>query len=465
MTAFASRLYFAAPVWMQDLMISTYGLHLRRLRYGKVQRETLAGLRISQWLSGDQLEAHQLGELNRVIELARWTVPLYESRGLQDRPLQALDDIRRLPLLTKQELQQPASTVVSRQYRGARLQEVHTGGTTGKPLTIYCDRATLHRNYAFFARFREWAGIGPGARVATFAGRTLVSPTQAEPPFWRRNAAANTLLFSSYHISPRTVESYIGALERFRPELIDSYPSSLEPIARHILSRGGSSVRPIAIVTSSETLTPTVRELIEQAFGCRVFDHYGAAEMAALVTQCDAGSYHVNPEFGIVEVLRNGEPARAGESGELVATGFINPVMPLIRYVTGDSAIQGGEPCRCGRAFPTLLAIEGRRDDVLITPDGRRIGRLDPIFKAVSSLHETRIVQDTTDHVRVEMVLQAALAPGEEASLRRELGNRLGPSMRVDLVRVDQIPRTARGKLRAVVNEVMAGTGSTAPRE
>jgi phenylacetate-CoA ligase len=197
-----------------------------------------------------------------------------------------------------------------------------------------------------------------------------------------------------------------------------------------------------------------VRELIEQAFQAKVFDHYGAAEMAALVTQCEAGSYHVNPEFGIVEILRDGEPVAPGESGDLVATGFINPVMPLIRYGTGDTAIQGDGGCPCGRAFPTLLGIEGRRDDVLITPEGRRIGRLDPIFKSVTSLHETRIVQDAADHVRVEMVLHADLAPVEEASLRRELGNRLGPSIKVDLVRVSHLPRTARGKLRAVVNEM-----------
>jgi phenylacetate-CoA ligase len=454
MTSIATRAYFAAPVWLQNVMISAYGLRLRRLRYGRVQREALAALCTSQWLPREELQALQLRELNRVIALARETVPLYAGRGLPDRPLSRLEEIRRLPLLTKEELQQPAAMITSSRSRGVRLEEVHTGGTTGKPLTIYCDRGTLQRNYAFFARFREWAGVQPDARVATFAGRTLVPPTQESPPYWRRNAAANSLLFSSYHISPRTVEAYVKALEAFRPALIDSYPSSLEPIARHILNRGGTSHRPAAIITSSETLIPEVRELIERAFSTRIFDHYGAAEMAALVTQCEAGSYHVNSEFGIIEVLRDGQPVGPGESGDLVATGFINPVMPLIRYATGDTAVQGDGTCRCGRALPTLLGLEGRRDDVLITPDGRRIGRLDPIFKAVSSLHETRIVQDAPDHVRVEMVLHDDLPAEDAASLRRELANRLGPLMRVDLVRVSQLPRTARGKLRSVVNEV-----------
>ena len=108
-------------------------------------------------------------------------------------------------------------------------------------------------------------------------------------------------------------------------------------------------------------------------------------------------------------------------------------------------------------------AIEGRRDDVLVTPDGRLIGRLDPIFKKVSSLWETRIIQDRPDHVRVELVVTGdGLGPDEEASLTRELALRLGPAMHIDLVRVPRIPRTQAGKFRAVINLVAAQGEATA---
>jgi phenylacetate-CoA ligase len=140
--------------------------------------------------------------------------------------------------------------------------------------------------------------------------------------------------------------------------------------------------------------------------------------------------------------------------GEIVATGFINPVMPFVRYATGDFAVRGGSSCRCGRGFPILARIVGRMDDVLVTPEGRMVGRLDPVFKAVSSITETRIVQDEVDHVRAEWVGDRMLTDGEAASLRAELRSRLGPSMRIDLVRVPRIARTAGGKFRSVVNLV-----------
>jgi phenylacetate-CoA ligase len=379
-------------------------------------------------------------------------VPFYRARALGERTFTSLDRLRDYPILTKDDVKAAGRALVSQRTSGS-LVEIHTGGTTGKPLTIFCDRHTLQLSYAFFGRLREWAGIPNRGRVATFAGRRVV-PAAAGAPFWRHNLSARTLLFSSYHISPATVDQYLEALGRFKPDLIDSYPSSLHPLATRMLERNVSSIRPRGIVTSSETLFAEVRRDLEAAFGCRVTDYYGAAEMAAFVGQCEKGRYHVNPEYGVVEVLRDGEPVRPGESGEIVATGFINPVMPLIRYATGDLAVMAEPGCECGRHFPVLDRVEGRMDDVIVTPDGRRVGRLDPIFKAVSSLFETQIVQDRPDHVRVEVVVRGPFPQSEERVLLEELRARLGNRMTIDIERVSVIERTGRGKLRTVVNLV-----------
>ena len=462
----AMDLYHRAPVWVQNLALSAYGMRLRFLRYGREGRALGQWLRDSQWWSAERLAAYQRETVTQVVAAAARDVPFYRDRGMPAVDCSAsLNGLAALPILTKGEVQAAGRALISDRYRDARLEEIHTGGTTGKPLAVYCDRTVLQRNYAFFARFIESAGIARGARVATFAGRTLVPP-DSRGPFWRHNRAANTLLCSSYHLAPDTIPAYVDALARFGPAMIDSYPSSIEPVARHLLATGDTRIRPRAVITSSETLFPEVRALIEAAFGCRVFDHYGGAEMVALLTQCDHGRYHENPEFGVLEVLVDGRPARPGEVGEVVATGFINPVMPLLRYATGDYAVVAGEPCSCGRHSQVIERIEGRMDDVVITPEGRSVGRLDPIFKAVSSLHETRIVQDAIDHVRVETVVVGDLADTEERELVRQLRLRLGPSMRIDVIRVPRIERTARGKLRTVVNLVhRSGRGSVVPHD
>lgn len=451
----ALRFYSAAPVWLQNAAITGYGLVLKRRRYGPGYRRILRELEESQWASAEELKRLQLRLLNETLEAARST-PLYRRRGIPDGPLGACDELRDVPVLAKHDLRRPASELISKRAPSRPL-EIHTGGTTGTPLTIYTDPVTIRRNYAFFERFKRWAGIHSGARVATFAGRPLVPPSATKPPYWRINYVAKTQLFSSYHISPTTIPQYVAQLQQFQPEMIDSYPSSLLPIARYLIEHEISSIRPRAVITSSETLDAWTRQVIEQAFGCRVFDHYGAAEMVALVTQCDHGRYHANPEFGLLEILRDGEPVSAGQPGEIVATGFINRTMPLVRYQTGDEAVWGDGDCPCGRAFPVVERIEGRRDDTLVTPEGRRIGRLDPIFKSVTGLYETRIVQDSPTHVRVEGVTTGEFSDAHLEALLAELALRLGPSMEIDFVPMDEIPRTASGKFRAVINEVPSG--------
>jgi phenylacetate-coenzyme A ligase PaaK-like adenylate-forming protein len=453
--AWTQRLYFATPVWAQNVLANVYGARLRHLRYGDAQRRLLDQLIAGECAPHDVVHRAQLEALRSVVAHAYATVPLYQDRNIgRDVRIEALSDLRSLPLLRKDDLRQPKERTISSHYRGKRLQTIHTGGTTGKPLTIYCDRSALQRNYAFYSRLLAWAGIGRDDRIAVFAGRTIVAPTQSKPPYWRTNRAGHALLFSSYHISSSTLPDYVAALERFAPALIDSYPSSVGAIARFLLQQRITTIRPRAIVTSSETLLDGVRREIETAFACPVFDHYGGAEMAAFISQCERGRYHVNPEFGVVEILRDGVPARAGEMGEIIATGFVNRVMPLVRYATGDLAEADGSPCPCGRAFPTVARIVGRLDDTIVTPDGRMIGRLDPIFKAGSTVRESRIVQDAVDHVRLEIVPEGNLPDRERDDLLRELAARLGPTMRIDLVAVAGIPRTASGKLRTVVNEV-----------
>jgi phenylacetate-CoA ligase len=452
----ADGFYARSPVWLQNVLLSIYGARLRYLRYGRSHRRALGRLQETERLSAAELAELQATELRAVMDRASHTA-FYRQHWREAKGNGASEDFTRLPLVSKDDLRRAARALVPDNLGGHRLLEIHTGGTTGTPLTVYCTRSALQRNYAFFSRLRAWAGVPGHPRVATFAGRLVVPSSQTDPPFWRHNRAGNAVLFSSYHISPATLPAYARALAAYQPELIDTYPSSLEPIARHLAESGAAAVRPRAIITSSETLDPQVRRLFERVFGCPVFDHYGAAEMAAFISQCEAGSYHPNPEFGIVEVLTDGRKAGPGEAGEIVATGFVNPAMPLIRYATGDVATVGEEPCRCGRAFPVLRSIEGRRDDVLSTPDGRWIGRLDPIFKSVGSIYETRIVQDALDHVRVEVVPLPGFGSGDEQTLLHQLHERLGATMRIELVQVPSIPRTSRGKFRAVVNLTTPG--------
>ena len=447
--------YHRLPVVFQNAALSMYGLRLGRIRYGGAHKVALARLLESSLYSREKLQSRQHELLAGIMRHAATHVPHYRSKALPmpSGAHEAVEMLGEWPVLEKAEVQAAGTSMIAQAGWSGRRYEIHTGGTTGRALCVYANAKALQENYAFYERQKWWAGVASHARVATFAGRTIVPVASTSGPYWRRNLAANQLLMSSYHLSPRTMDDYVDALAGFAPDLIDSYPSSLEPIARRIVDRGDHPVLPVAVITSSETLFPEVRGLFTAAFGCKVFDHYGSAEMAAFVSQCSHGGYHVNPEFGLMELLdAEGRPVPPGVDGEVVATGFINPVMPLVRYRLGDMARWAEAPCPCGSSFPGIEAIAGRVDDVIITPTGRRVGRLDPIFKAVGSLHEARIVQTAPPKVRMELVVTDAFTAEDESNLVNELQARIGNEMVIEVVRRKSLPRTRGGKLRSVVS-------------
>jgi phenylacetate-CoA ligase len=278
----------------------------------------------------------------------------------------------------------------------------------------------------------------------------IVPAAQRDPPYWRLNRAENMLMLSSYHLADSTAAACLEALAAFDPVVIQAYPSSIGFLAAWMLGSGtryrGAALR--GIVTSSENLPAERRRDIGAAFGCRVYDWYGQAERVAAAGTCEQGRLHLLTDYSCVELL----PAQDGWY-ELVGTGFNNYAMPLIRYRCGDLVrpAPAGERCACGRAFPLLEEIAGRADDPVTLPDGRSIGRLDHVFKGVTGIVEAQIRQERADAVAVLVVPAADFGGHTRRALLRNLRERLGRDVALEIRRVDAIPRGANGKFRSVV--------------
>ena len=468
MHRYLEGLYRSSPICIQHGLVSLYGGYLRRERYGSVHARVRDELSTSEFLSRETLEAFQASKLVGLVKHAAETVPFYRETfrklGIDPLEIRSVTDLKKLPIVRKDDLRADPERFLSSAFDRGLLKRVNTSGTTGSPLSFWLDADALQKNYAFYARALSWAGVRVGEKSATFAGRVFIPSTQIGPPYWRHNVFNRNLLMSSYHISETTASSYLAKLEQFAPVFIDSYPSAVFALAQYSEAHGGSCrVRPRAIVTSSETLLEHQRRTIERAFGCRVYDQYGSAEMVVFASECEEGSLHLHPEYGIAEVLSHGAEAPAGEPGELVCTGFQNWAMPLIRYEIGDTAIRSDSACACGRHFPTLKTVIGRMDDTIVTPDGRHVGRLDPIFKGAGGIKETQIVQERLDHLIVRMVRGENFEPHMAQAVIDELKKRVGEAIKVELVYADHIERSSTGKFRSVVSRVSKRVGAQAP--
>jgi phenylacetate-CoA ligase len=251
------------------------------------------------------------------------------------------------------------------------------------------------------------------------------------------------------------MDSYLEALIQHRVRYLMGYSSSLYMLALHAIGRGRQDLQLAVCISNAEPLYGHQRQMIAKAFHSPVCQTYGMAEIVTAASECPFGTMHLWPEVGIVEILDDeGNPVHPGETGHLVCTGLLNDDMPLIRYRIGDKASFPSDParCACGRTLPILASIEGRVDDTIICPDGRRIGRLDPVFKGALPVTEAQIIQETPTSILVKVVPGLGYSNSTEEILKKRIFRRLGKGIKIIIEPVHQIPRGPSGKFKAVVS-------------
>lgn len=350
-------------------------------------------------------------------------------------------------LISKKDIRAHFQRYVRPRRPGSFIRSrISTSGTSGSPLTLLQDLACIVREEAFIYRQLRWMGFTHGQRRAWIRGDVVCHPTKAGGVFWCRDWVGNVLMMSSYHISSGTIERYLEQLARFDPVVIHAYPSSIAALASWMLANGhaygGTALK--GVMTSSETLDPLVRENVRKAFGVTVFDWYGQAERVAAIGTCEQGNYHLLSDYGIPELLPD------GDAYELVGTSLNNGAMRLRHYCTGDTVSLADEACACGRIFPVVSAISGRKEKVITLPDGRYLGRLDHVFKKARHVVEGQIIYCG----QAVFILKVVPAP----AFCREDGEqlltgflRLVPDVIVTLDVVDAIERGPNGKFAFIL--------------
>lgn len=451
-------LYHRLPPPARSAVATARGLYLRSWRYGSDTDRIVAEALARDHEPPERLAQYRQERLRAVLERAATRVPYYRDQWAARRRQGDRSSWERLehwPILDKNEVRVAPERFVADDCDRRRMFDEHTSGTTGTPLTLWWSRRTVRTWYGLAeARWRKWYNVSRHDRWAILGGQLVTPVSATRPPYWVWNPALRQLYMSSIHLSPSTVRDYASALERYRVRYLFGYPSALASLAQEILWSGLTAPPMTVAITNAEPLFEHQRQVIRDAFHCDVRETYGMSEIVAAAGECEHGRLHLWPEVGVVEVMNGGEPVPDGTAGDLVCTGLLNIDMPLIRYRNGDrGALLPASPCACGRTLPAIAGIDGRSDDVVITPSGRSIGRLDTVFKHDLPVREAQIVQDRIDRLRVRYVPGPGFGAETEAGLIESVRRRVG-DMTIVPERVDRIARTANGKFRAVISEL-----------
>ena len=460
MNRFYDALYPALPVFAQNVLCTGAGYMRYRSRFSDHFRRTLATWEESIHWPLERLHGLQRERLHRLVARARRHVPYYRDlpppSDAKD-PGQAIrETLDSIPILEKRAYRDQPRAFLARDVSPHRLYRGRTSGTTGTALPLWYTPETLAEEHATFWRQRRGCGVNdPADPNITFNGNIVVPFPQDRAPFWRTNAYNRQTLFSIFHMTPENLRHYVDAIHATPARYIQGYPSSIHLVARALLQEQ----RPVApglltaIFTSSESLLAFQRETIEKAFNAPVRDRYGVSEFCVSMTECPEGRMHVDAEFCIVEVEAQ-EETDEYVTGPLLITGLSHDATPFLRYRIGDAGTLAKKPCPCGRAGDSFLAIDGRIEDYVKTPDGRLIGRLDHVFKQQLNVAEAQIRQDSEDAIEVLLIPRPEFTRASERRLLKEFRSRLGDEIRIETRLVANIPREPNGKFRAVKSRV-----------
>lgn len=460
MASLAEKIYFRSPVFIQNVLVSLYGLKLYRERYSKNADAYLKQLLESEKYSKEEMDKLQERRFLEIAQIAIETVPHYRDwareNGLGVEDFKSLADLQKFPILSKETVRENPERFVSELADKKSLIKLHTSGTTGSPMTVYCDADSRTHHYAFFSRLRHWFGLKARSRRATLFGRIIMLPDNNKPPFWRYDIAQNNLLMSSYHLKKENLRSYYDKLISFRPDEIISYPSSIYQIALYVNENNLPKLKPKVVFTTAETLLSYQREVIEAAIDAPVIDQYGCTEMAFFASQCEQGTMHFHPEHGIVEVVDETTGDGGYGTNSLITTGLINKYMPLIRYSVGDrvSPLDYRSLCKCNRRFFSIEAVEGRVDDILYRKDGTPVGRLDPVFKGGLGIEGAKIYQNPSGNVDIYIKQKSSgFDKASERWLISELKKRLGDDVDISIKIDNEMFSNKSNKFKPVTSD------------
>jgi phenylacetate-CoA ligase len=427
----------------------------------------LASLEKSQWWSLDKLVELQNQKLRSLIDHAYNKVPYYrrvfDERGLSVRDIQSIDDLPKLPLLTKDLIRQDFTDFMAQDYQKWRPYLDSTSGSTGVPLHYYTTMDAYSMGWACLFRGWSWAGYRLGDKRVTFGGSSL-APSHISLKNKIRYGLERNLCVSSFGLTADTLEWHARRVARFSPRYLRGYPSTLAILAEYLIEQGRSDIRPRAVFTTAESLLPSQRRVMEAAFGCEVLDQYGLNDGGAMALECSRHQgYHVAVERAVVEVCdAGGRSVGLGGEGQIITTDLHNCAMPFIRYATGDMALMGDSPCTCGRMLPLLKSILGRRISYLVLNDGTSVPGLpvtdvfeDVEQEAPGSIRQYQVVQEVAGRLRVKIVKGAKYTDPDTERIKSAIAGHSHGKLVADLEFVDDIPATAAGKRAFVTSKVI----------
>jgi phenylacetate-CoA ligase len=404
-------------------------------------------LRRSQYWDEATLSRYQHDALSETLAAAA-KIPFYAEVFGTSAP--RIEDFGKLPRLRRSDIRALNQSVRSRPQT-AEFTSGRSSGSSGMPAEFLFDRSHQIGRFATRARYLLENGWNPARRNVwlLFHGPYM---EQGDAALVKSRAVLRTRF-----IHPTTdFEDLAHQICAIDPLHFFAYPEYLTEVL-NVLEREGRSLPSLKkIFTGSEVLEDSVRQRVRNLLGVEIADGYGTTE-GFIGWQCPTGSYHVNAEHMMLEVLdEQGHPVGPGEMGRVVVTTLENRLMPLVRYEIGDFTTASRGPCRCGRTLPTFERVIGRSLNLFRLADGRLLSpwTFVEVLRDSRLFRQFQIIQEALDRYTLNFAVDTPLTPEAREHFRAAFSKLVGSDITLSFEQFAEIPRTSGRKFMLAISRL-----------
>jgi len=408
----------------------------------------------SQWRSRDEIREYQNRKLTKLIQHIYHNIPYYhtimKNKGIAPHDIRSVDDLKHLPILTKELIKKNAREIVFKGMNKRGLKKVMTGGTTGERLSLFRDRTSRIWEHAALLRGWSWARYNIGDTMVEFTiynNKSMLGSIQSK------------LLNSYSFFALAKAEEILNNLEKvksLKPDCITGLASSLYNIATLMGKYHINSVRVPILFSYGEMLHDYQRKVLADTFNGKVYDYYGSNEIGSIAYDCEYNKKHITDEHVIFETISSNGINVNKTPGDIVLTDLDNYAMPFIRYKIGDVGTLLDNQCECGRGLRMLASLDGRSQEFLKTMDGHYVPGVyfPPRFRQLKGIEQFQIIQPDINNINLKIVKNDLFSANEVNTMILMIKEKLGEEVNVSVEECASIPMTSRGKTRLVISHL-----------
>ncbi len=404
-------------------------------------------------LSFAEKKNYQLQQIEKLLLHSYEKVPYYRKIlrevGVVKNNKVFIENFHKIPVLTKEKIIEIGWNIYSKDHKKRKSYTNISGGTTGEPVRLVQDK-----------KYREW-----GSASLKYMFESLGKEIgEAEIMLWGsyrdiikghinlRSRIYNKIIrkhfFNSYNFTKENMMKLVLIHNKIKPTVYWTYVDSIYEFSKFVLQEDIDLFPPRFIVTTIGPLYSDQRDIIQQAFKCRVLNQYGSREVGLI-------SYEDNPNSemkvcfynNLVELI-----SLDGSSDEkrIIVTNLNNYSMPLIRYDIGDIGIQGQKFFQFNdlRSYFTIKNVVGRTLGFFKKNDGTLIHThymIEQLFYK-DWIKQFQIVQKDYDSIVFRIVLNNEPKKKDLEKIKRETRFLMGEECKISFAFVDEIKPTQSGK-------------------